>query len=111
MSLPSRLPGLAPACTWVLALVGRKESSSVELSAPGSPWCRELPGVGAASVCIPRVSCRYLLSLQEMHSSLMSTVCRQPCFSAFWLRSSVVWGLPRGLSDEESACQCRRHRR
>ena len=26
-------------------------------------------------------------------------------FSAFWLSSSVVWGLPGWLSGEESACQ------
>ena len=29
---------------------------------------------------------------------------------AFWLRPSVVWGLPVWLSDKESTCQCRRRR-
>ena len=50
VSLPSCLPGLEPPCTWVLALLGWKEGSSVELPAPGSPWEREFPGAAAASV-------------------------------------------------------------
>ena len=28
--------------------------------------------------------------------------------SAFWLRSSVVWGLPEWFNGKESSCQCRR---
>ena len=33
------------------------------------------------------------------------------CFLAFWLRSSLGWGLPRWHSGEESACQCRGRKR
>ena len=119
MSLPSCLPGLEPPCAWVLALLGWKEQSSVELPAPGSPWEREFPGAAAASVCVPRVSCCYLLYLQETLQNqqvrgraFIFNVHYFPAASLLGLVAKITCsvGVSHMAQCKESARQCRRHR-
>ena len=47
-----------------------------------------------------------LVSRMQSHGSGF-TARSKFCFLAFWLRSSLGWGLPRWHSGEETTCQCR----